>query len=79
MEQLTINSNEGISRCTKCGGIISGNLQYVGDNYCNGHEVGQSNASRIDVLVEFCRSVAKQKDCPPEFIEMVNKEFWNLI
>lgn len=30
-------------------------------------------------LAKFCQKIAKQEDCPPEFIEIVNKEFWNLI
>jgi hypothetical protein len=34
---------------------------------------------RVSNLAKFCQKIAKQKDCPPEFIEIVNKEFWNLI
>ena len=33
----------------------------------------------VSNLAKFCKKIAKQKDCPPEVIEIVNKEFWNLI
>ena len=33
----------------------------------------------VDNLAKFCKKIAKQEDCPPEFIDIVNKEFWNLI
>jgi hypothetical protein len=33
----------------------------------------------VSNLAKFCQKIAKQEDCPPEFIEIVNKEFWNLI
>lgn len=32
-----------------------------------------------DVLANFCEKISKQEDCPAEFIELVNKEFWNLV
>jgi len=31
------------------------------------------------ILIDFCKKIAKQKDCPSEFIDIVNQEFWNLI
>ena len=37
------------------------------------------NIQRVSNLAKFCTKIAKQKDCPPEFIKIVNKEFWNLI
>lgn len=36
--------------------------------------VGQS-----EQLANFCKKISKQEDCPVEFQEIVNKEFWNLI
>lgn len=30
-------------------------------------------------LAKFCKLISEQHDCPPEFQEIVNKEFWNLI
>lgn len=30
-------------------------------------------------LANFCKKISKQEDCPAEFQEIVNKEFWNLI
>lgn len=38
------------------------------------HVVGQS-----EQLANFCKKISKQEDCPAEFQEIVNKEFWNLI
>ena len=37
------------------------------------------NIPRVSNLAKFCEKISKQEDCPPEFIEIVNKEFWNLI
>ena len=37
------------------------------------------NIQHVSNLAKFCKKIAKQEDCPPEFIEIVNKEFWNLI
>jgi len=37
------------------------------------------NIQCVSSLAKFCQKIAKQEDCPPEFIEIVNKEFWNLI
>lgn len=34
---------------------------------------------RSEQLADFCKKVSNQKDCPEEFQEIVNKEFWNLI
>ena len=77
MVRFTSSKETGTVRCTKCGGLVSGELQYTGDNYCKGHE--QLNISRVSNLAKFCQKIAKQEDCPPEFIDIVNKEFWNLI
>ena len=33
----------------------------------------------VSNLAKFCQKIAKQEDCSPEFIEIVDKEFWNLI
>lgn len=34
---------------------------------------------RSEQLANFCKKISKQEDCPAEFQEIVNKEFWNLI
>jgi len=41
----------------------------------------KGNAPLVDVsnLSKFCSKIAQQKDCPDEFIDIVNKEFWKLI
>ena len=33
----------------------------------------------VSNLAKFSQKIAKQEDCPAEFIEIVNSEFWNLI
>ena len=33
----------------------------------------------VNNLAEFCKNISQQEDCPAEFIDIVNKEFWNLI
>lgn len=48
----------------------------------NGHYekyVEESYTNKYSILAEFCEKIAKQKDCPTEFKEIVNQEFWNLI
>lgn len=30
-------------------------------------------------LANFCKKISRQEDCPVEFQDIVNKEFWNLI
>lgn len=35
--------------------------------------------SKNKILDDFCKKIVKQQDCPSEFIDIVNKEFWNLI
>jgi hypothetical protein len=79
MVRFTSSKETGTVRCTKCGGLVSGELQYTGDNYCKGHKTEQLNTSHVNNLAKFSQKIAKQSDCPPEFIEIVNKEFWNLI
>jgi len=34
---------------------------------------------RVSNMAKFCQKIAKQEDCPPEFVEIVNKDFLNLI
>ena len=68
----TIPSPYFSSRCTRCGGLLWGSIQYTGDFYC------KQNHDK-EILSSFCRKIATQKDCPVEFVEIVNKEFWNLI
>lgn len=61
------NRNNQTWECNKLTNCISQHLE--------------KDSKVIDVknLAKFCKKIAKQKDCPPEFIEIVNKEFWNLI
>ena len=33
----------------------------------------------VNNLAKFSKMIANQKNCPPEFADIVNKEFWNLI
>lgn len=33
----------------------------------------------VSNLAKFCKEISQQEDCPAEFTEIVNKEFWNLI
>ena len=54
--------------------------------YCNAYLDGYNQALRIhdvvgrsEQLANFCKKISKQEDCPAEFQEIVNKEFWNLI
>jgi len=39
----------------------------------------EAESDNIKLLSEFREKISQQKDCPPEFIDIVNKEFWNLI
>ena len=32
-----------------------------------------------NILADFCKKISQQEDCPTEFVDIVNKEFWNLI
>lgn len=33
----------------------------------------------VSNLAKFAKKISQQKDCPSEFVDIVNKEFWNLI
>ena len=35
--------------------------------------------SNDNILADFCKKISKQEDCPAEFVDLVNKEFWKLI
>ena len=37
------------------------------------------NIDGVNILAKFSKEIAKQSDCPSEFLDIVNKEFWNLI
>jgi len=37
------------------------------------------DSQNVSNLAKFCKRISQQEDCPPEFVEIVNKEFWNLI
>jgi len=51
--------------------MSNGNNATLESAKCNKHDV--SNLSK------FCKQISQQKDCPAEFVDIVNKEFWNLI
>jgi len=42
-------------------------------------DIEELTTPKQKLLADFCKHIAKQEDCPAEFIEIVNKEFWNLI
>lgn len=44
-----------------------------------GTEEKQLIISDVNNLAKFCEKISQQEDCPPEFTEIVNKEFWKLI
>lgn len=67
-----------------CENYDAGKLCGTGDSYfvrVENVDTGDRQLTIPDVsnLAKFCKKIAKQEDCPPEFIEIVNKEFWNLI
>lgn len=33
----------------------------------------------VNNLAKFCKEISQQENCPAEFVDIVNKEFWNLI
>jgi hypothetical protein len=37
------------------------------------------NLADVNNLAKFCKEISQQEDCPAEFVDIVNKEFWNLI
>jgi len=37
------------------------------------------NLADVNNLAKFCKQISQQEDCPAEFVDIVNKEFWNLI
>jgi len=40
----------------------------------------KNQSAKQKVLEEFCKKIIKeQEDCPKEFIDIVNEEFWNII
>ena len=57
-------------------------LQLLAEQYAKEYhesEVKKLRLQNVSNLAKFCEKISKQEDCPPEFIELVNKEFWNLI
>lgn len=48
------------------------------ENFYNAHNK-KLKISDDRTLAKFSLKIAKQEDCPPEFLDIVNKEFWNLI
>lgn len=40
---------------------------------------GGLHLADVGNLAKFCKEISQQEDCPAEFIDIVNKEFWNLI
>lgn len=43
MKIFTSSKETSTIRCTKCGGLMYGELQHTGDKYCKGHETKQLN------------------------------------
>ena len=37
------------------------------------------NIDGVNILAKFSKKISQQSDCPAEFTDIVNKEFWNLI
>ena len=56
-------------------------LEDIALKQANGVNTGDDKChiQRVSNLAKFCEKISQQEDCPPEFIEIVNKEFWNLI
>ena len=61
--------------CEKHGRYASVSGDRHGCPYCK----AEKKKKNYDILIKFCKKIAKQKDCPTEFIEIVNNEFWNLL
>ena len=52
----------------------------LAEDYAEYKQLLQSRVvGRSEQLADFCKKVSGQKDCPAEFQEILNKEFWNLI
>jgi len=66
-------------KCGYCGEgeLLTGDI----DNKCQKCKLKENNfKSNAYYLKQKFKSFAEnQKDIPPEFIEIINKEFWNLI
>ena len=70
----TLNINEGSPLHDAVMKAMEEYAQQQVKNYSIPVVVGQS-----EQLANFCKKISKQEDCPVEFQEIVNKEFWNLI
>lgn len=76
-----ISESTGMYACVnptfiKNGGILFENKHGL----CELHTFKEKQIkSKEDIISEFCKKIIQKKDCPSEFIEIVNKEFWNLI
>ena len=46
---------------------------------CNLPAVSKSESIEREALAKLSKWAVSQKDCPSEFQDIVNKEFWNLI
>ena len=46
---------------------------------CNAPAVSKCESIEREALAKLSKWAVSQKDCPSEFQDIVNKEFWNLI
>jgi hypothetical protein len=65
MVRFTSSKETGTVRCTKCGGLVTGELQHSGDNYCKGHKTKPLNIARVS---ESCLAKCDVCKCHPNVI-----------
>ena len=71
---------EYVEAFTDRNGFIHIPLETILTEYAESLQLLQSCVVwQSEQLADFCKKVAKQQDCPEEFQEIINKEFWNLI
>ena len=74
MTRFTSSKETGTVRCTKCGGLISGELQHTGDYYCKGHETEQLNIFDVVWRSEQLKAYAEFLVRMPNFQNYSNKD-----
>ena len=74
MTRFTSSKETGTIRCTICGGLVSGELQYSGDNYCKGHETEQLNIFDVVWRSEQLKAYADFLERTPNFQKYSNKD-----
>lgn len=58
---------------------IEEDIKQIADMYYKKQLLLHNVVGQSEQLANFCKKISKQEDCPAEFQEIVNKEFWNLI